>query len=118
MSAAKLQARLRAENLVQVSELDIDKVQIAADGTRKLRLRTADNRLIESVLIPDDDARQIIAGQLQQSRTLDAYDDEEEAPTWERKKDDPVRVLASRLRHRLRFLCDRQAGIWSQSVRG
>ncbi|HNF99169.1 MAG TPA: 23S rRNA (adenine(2503)-C(2))-methyltransferase RlmN [Pseudomonadota bacterium] len=84
--SAKLRARLQAENLVQVSELDIDKVQIAADGTRKLRLRTADNRLIESVLIPDDDARQIIAGQLQQSRTLDAYDDEEEAPTWERKK--------------------------------
>ncbi len=84
--SAKLRARLRAENLVQVSELLFDKVQLAADGTRKLRLRTDDNRLIESVLIPDDDARQILAGQLDSSRSPDAYDDEEETPAWERKK--------------------------------
>jgi len=39
-----------------VSELAIDAEQVSVDGTRKLRLRTADGRLIESVLIPDGDA--------------------------------------------------------------
>jgi 23S rRNA (adenine2503-C2)-methyltransferase len=34
--------------------LAIDAVREAADGTRKLRLRTHDGRAIESVLIPDD----------------------------------------------------------------
>ena len=43
-----LRARLRGENLVRVAELQVDKVQLSADGTRKLRLKTADNRLIES----------------------------------------------------------------------
>jgi 23S rRNA (adenine2503-C2)-methyltransferase len=38
-----------------LTPLTIDTVREAADGTRKLRLRTHDGRAIESVLIPDDD---------------------------------------------------------------
>jgi 23S rRNA (adenine2503-C2)-methyltransferase len=48
--------------LVQAIEADaplrpltLEALQQAADGTRKLRFRTADDRAIESVLIPDDD---------------------------------------------------------------
>jgi 23S rRNA (adenine2503-C2)-methyltransferase len=37
-----------------LTPLAIDTVREAADGTRKLRLRTQDGRFIESVLIPDD----------------------------------------------------------------
>ncbi len=47
---------------VQMSELGIELAQVSADGTRKLRLTTADNRVIESVLIPDDDARKLDDG--------------------------------------------------------
>jgi 23S rRNA (adenine2503-C2)-methyltransferase len=52
---------LRAELTSQVTfgELAVDLQQVAVDGTRKLRLRTADNRLIETVLIPDDDVREL-----------------------------------------------------------
>ena len=81
----ELRARLRGENLVRVAELQIDKVQLSADGTRKLRLKTADNRLIESVLIPDDDARRAALGRAAEARTPDAYDDDEDE-VWERKK--------------------------------
>ena len=80
-----LRARLRGENLVRVAELQVDKVQLSADGTRKLRLKTADNRLIESVLIPDDDARRAALGRAAEARTPDAYDDDEDE-VWERKK--------------------------------
>src|SRR5882724_2000716 len=38
--------------------LAVDAVQQAADGTRKLRLRTDDGRAIESVLIPDENRRE------------------------------------------------------------
>src|SRR5256885_7142280 len=38
-----------------LAPLAIDTVREAADGTRKLRLRTQDGRAIESVLIPDED---------------------------------------------------------------
>lgn len=44
---------------VCVSQLGTELAQVSADGTRKLRLTTFDNRVIESVLIPDDDARSI-----------------------------------------------------------
>ncbi len=81
-----LRARLRAENLVRVAELHIDKVQLSVDGTRKLRLKTADDRLIESVLIPDDDARDVVTGQVPTEKAPDVYADEEDEPTWERKK--------------------------------
>jgi 23S rRNA (adenine2503-C2)-methyltransferase len=37
-----------------LAPLGIDTVQEARDGTRKLRLRTGDDRAIESVLIPDE----------------------------------------------------------------
>jgi 23S rRNA (adenine2503-C2)-methyltransferase len=82
----KLRERLRAENLVRVAELSIDKVQLSVDGTRKLRLKTADDRLIESVLIPDDDARDVMSGLASSEKGPDAYDDDEDEPSWERKK--------------------------------
>ena len=40
-----------------IGRLAIELAQVSVDGTRKLRLRTADNRVLESVLIPDADAR-------------------------------------------------------------
>jgi 23S rRNA (adenine2503-C2)-methyltransferase len=48
-----LRERLRAETSIET--LAIDAVLAAADGTRKLRLRTADGHFLESVLIPNDD---------------------------------------------------------------
>jgi 23S rRNA (adenine2503-C2)-methyltransferase len=51
---ATLRDRLAHES-VAIHPLRDDLVQRSADGTRKLRLRTPDDRLIESVLIPDDD---------------------------------------------------------------
>ncbi len=39
-----------------IRNLDIDLEQVSRDGTRKLRLRTEDARLIETVLIPGNDA--------------------------------------------------------------
>ena len=50
-----LRARLVDE--VAIGRLTIELAQVSVDGTRKLRLRTADNRVMESVLIPDADAR-------------------------------------------------------------
>ena len=51
---ARLRARLAASGL-SLAPLAIDLLQRSADGTRKLRLRTHDGRLIESVLIPEPD---------------------------------------------------------------
>ncbi len=39
-----------------IERLTVDTIQLAHDGTRKLRLRTKDGRFIESVLIPDGEA--------------------------------------------------------------
>lgn len=50
--------RARMAETLQISTLDVDTEQVSIDGTRKLRLRTADERVIETVLIPDADARQ------------------------------------------------------------
>jgi 23S rRNA (adenine2503-C2)-methyltransferase len=49
---------LRAELAkdAQLGQLAIDLEQVSKDGTRKLRLRTHDGRMIETVLIPDGDA--------------------------------------------------------------
>ncbi len=44
-----------AENS-RLERLGVDIEQVSVDGTRKLRLATADGRLIETVLIPDGDA--------------------------------------------------------------
>ena len=52
-----LKERLAPE--VRIGELAVDLAQLSQDGTRKLRLRTEDDRLIESVLIPDGDARDL-----------------------------------------------------------
>ena len=38
-----------------IGQLEVDTVLRAADGTRKLRLRTSDGEAIESVLIPNDE---------------------------------------------------------------
>lgn len=62
---------------VQVSELGIELEQVSADGTRKLRLTTADNRVIESVLIPDDDARKLDDATSPGPIDSEAADDEE-----------------------------------------
>jgi 23S rRNA (adenine2503-C2)-methyltransferase len=64
-----LRAQLAGQ--VKIVEPAIDLEQVAKDGTRKLRLRTADNRLIETVLIPDDDVRTLAEGG-------DADEDDEE----------------------------------------
>ncbi len=40
-----------------IQQIAVDKEQVSSDGTRKLRLRTTDDRLIETVLIPDTNAR-------------------------------------------------------------
>ena len=49
-----LRARLGERS--SLSHLGIDVEQISRDGTRKLRLKTHDDRVIETVLIPDGDA--------------------------------------------------------------
>jgi 23S rRNA (adenine2503-C2)-methyltransferase len=48
--------RARVAECAEVRRLDVDLEQISRDGTRKLRLRTADARVLETVLIPDGDA--------------------------------------------------------------
>src|SRR5690348_2466908 len=48
--------RARLADAAEVRRLDIDCEQVSRDGTRKLRLRTGDGRMIETVLIPDGDA--------------------------------------------------------------
>jgi 23S rRNA (adenine2503-C2)-methyltransferase len=49
---------LRAElaEKVTISALSVDAEQQSSDGTRKLRLKTHDGRMLETVLIPDGDA--------------------------------------------------------------
>ncbi len=48
--------RARVADAAEVRSLAVDAEQVSRDGTRKLRLRTADGRMIETVLIPDGDA--------------------------------------------------------------
>lgn len=79
-----LRARLAAEEGAHVALHHIDLAQVSVDGTRKLRLRTHDNRLIESVLIPDDDARLVGAGESAASSIDD--EDDEDAEGGERRK--------------------------------
>ncbi len=47
--------RERLAAAADLTTLEVAEVQTSSDGTRKLRLRTADGRSIESVLIPDGD---------------------------------------------------------------
>ena len=47
--------RERLAEVTSLEGLELDAEQLSTDGTRKLRLRTADGRSIESVLIPDGD---------------------------------------------------------------
>jgi 23S rRNA (adenine2503-C2)-methyltransferase len=46
--------RVRLGDLASLERLRVDLVAPAADGTRKLRLRTRDDQLLESVLIPNE----------------------------------------------------------------
>jgi 23S rRNA (adenine2503-C2)-methyltransferase len=48
--------RARVADAAEVRTLAVDAEQVSKDGTRKLRLRTSDGRMIETVLIPDGDA--------------------------------------------------------------
>lgn len=48
--------RARLAGAAEVRTLAVDAEQVSRDGTRKLRLRTGDGRMIETVLIPDGDA--------------------------------------------------------------
>src|SRR4051794_32173863 len=52
-----LTKQLRAElaGAATIGKLAIDLEQVSRDGTRKLRLKTHDQRMIETVLIPDGD---------------------------------------------------------------
>jgi 23S rRNA (adenine2503-C2)-methyltransferase len=47
--------RVKLAERAELGTLEIDAIQRAADGTRKLRLRTRDGEAIESVLIPNDE---------------------------------------------------------------
>jgi 23S rRNA (adenine2503-C2)-methyltransferase len=66
--------RARLAEVAEVRRLDVELVQVSRDGTRKMRLRTADGRALESVLIPDGDAT--------------APDDDDEEETQAAKKGD------------------------------
>lgn len=59
MTNVQRQLRDRLQQEVSLDGLAEDRMQVSQDGTRKYRLRTHDDRLIESVLIPDADARTI-----------------------------------------------------------
>src|ERR1700690_155482 len=48
--------RARLAEKASLGRLEIDLEQVSRDGTRKLRLKTHDGRMIETVLIPDGDA--------------------------------------------------------------
>ena len=54
---AALRQRLAAA--ASLAPLEVDAVQTARDGTRKLRLRASDGRLLESVLIPEDEKEKL-----------------------------------------------------------
>ena len=85
--------RERLTNQVDIRQIDIERAQVSVDGTRKMRLRTADNRVIETVLIPDDDARTMQAfvpspGAAENLVALDEDEEDEAGPeaVTERRK--------------------------------
>ncbi len=55
MTNVSARDRARLETLASLERLSVDTIARAADGTRKLKLRTADGQMLESVLIPNDD---------------------------------------------------------------
>ena len=57
MSDLPLPLRDRIRSEAQPSRLVVDLVQLARDGTRKLRLRASDGRVVEAVIIPDEEKR-------------------------------------------------------------
>jgi 23S rRNA (adenine2503-C2)-methyltransferase len=54
MTDLRRDTRARLAGLLDLTPLEVEVVQTAGDGTRKLRLRAADGARVESVLIPDD----------------------------------------------------------------
>jgi 23S rRNA (adenine2503-C2)-methyltransferase len=68
--------RARVADAAEVRTLAVDAEQVSRDGTRKLRLRTDEGRMIETVLIPDGDAAA-------PDDDLDAAADGDAAPTPE-----------------------------------
>ena len=57
MSDLRRATRERLAAALDLRPLEVETVQASADGTRKLGLRAVDGALIESVLIPEEDAR-------------------------------------------------------------
>ncbi len=55
MTNLRLEERERLKQIACIERLNVATVLRAADGTRKLRLRTKDGHSIESVLIPNDE---------------------------------------------------------------
>ncbi len=78
--------RAALANRVHIAELGIELAQVSADGTRKLRLTTADNRVIETVLIPDDDARTLAAEESARSASEDVESEDGEDEDGPRRK--------------------------------
>jgi 23S rRNA (adenine2503-C2)-methyltransferase len=66
--------RARLDGDAEIGRLRIDLEQISRDGTRKLRLKTGDDRVLETVMIPDGDA-----GAENDESDLDAEEDPEHA---------------------------------------
>ena len=77
--------RERLVDQVSIGRLQIELAQVSVDGTRKLRLRTPDNRVMESVLIPDADARAMRSGTPVVTEPGEEDDDEEVAGAERRK---------------------------------
>jgi 23S rRNA (adenine2503-C2)-methyltransferase len=56
MTDLPLELRQRLAEAAEIRQLAVEGAQVSRDGTRKLRIRTRDGKVIESVLIPDGDA--------------------------------------------------------------
>lgn len=95
--------RERLAGRVASSRLATDAEQVSVDGTRKLRLRTGDGRLIESVLIPDGDAGSDTGN--------DEDDDEERDSIYDGgRRDEPGQPSALPRRPRLTQCISSQVG--------
>jgi 23S rRNA (adenine2503-C2)-methyltransferase len=78
--------RERLASGASIGALAVDAVQVSRDGTRKMRLRTADGRLIESVLIPDGDAAAPDDDLDEDAGTHDAFTGGADRPAARRRK--------------------------------
>ena len=99
--------RARVADAAEVRTLAVDAEQVSKDGTRKLRLRTDDGRMIETVLIPDGDAA-APDDDLEEESGASAGAPAARALS-QAAQAHAVRVVAGRLRARLQLLRDRAA---------